>query len=346
VPATVEVHPGGSIQAAVNAAPPGTTILIDPGTYAEAVTVSKNGLSLIGLHGPGGAGVVIANPGGADTGILVTSVTGFTLRNVTVTGFGQNGVSLVHVDHFVVAHVALANDGQYGVFPLFSAHGLIEHSTATGQADTGFYVGQSHDVLLTNDVASHNVNGFEVENSVRVSVIGNASHDNVAGILVDLLPGLAVKVASDNLLVGNVVYNNNAPNTASPPDIVAAVPSGSGILIVGADRTTVEGNLVTGNNFTGIGLASTLFLGRLAHLPPAAFAGIDPNPDHNEIEDNVVVDNGARSPIPFAPGADLLWDGTGVGNCWMGNLFLTSFPSALPDCLPAPHGRRFSPTPG
>jgi hypothetical protein len=29
---------------------------------------------------------------------------------------------------------------------------------------------------------------------------------------------------------------------------------------------------------------------------------------------------------------DLAWDGTGVGNCWSGNVFATSFPPDLPTC--------------
>jgi hypothetical protein len=42
--------------------------------------------------------------------------------------------------------------------------------------------------------------------------------------------------------------------------------------------------------------------------------------------------NGAASPIPFLPAVDLLWDGSGVGNCWGHNRFITSFPNALPAC--------------
>jgi site-specific DNA recombinase len=62
---------------------------------------------------------------------------------------------------------------------------------------------------------------------------------------------------------------------------------------------------------------------------------IDPFPDRNEIRHNVVLANGDnidRLLDPF-PGSDLLWDGSGTGNCWSRNLFQTSFPE-LPDCEP------------
>ena len=53
---TMTVHPGESIQAAVTAAPPNTTIFVEPGVYHEstgapsAVVISQDGLQLIGLR--------------------------------------------------------------------------------------------------------------------------------------------------------------------------------------------------------------------------------------------------------------------------------------------------------
>ena len=75
-------------------------------------------------------------------------------------------------------------------------------------------------------------------------------------------------------------------------------------------------------------------LGSLAGIPPEAFADIDPNPDNARIIRNLVMKNGSKPPtlpIPL-PGVDFLWDGSGVNNCWMSNIFNTSFPSPLPKC--------------
>src|SRR4051812_16271249 len=44
--ATIVVHPGESIQAAINAAGPFTRILVLPGTYRESLTVTKDGIVL------------------------------------------------------------------------------------------------------------------------------------------------------------------------------------------------------------------------------------------------------------------------------------------------------------
>src|SRR6476619_6794365 len=45
---TITVRPGQSIQVAVDRAAPGTRIVILPGTYREAVDVTKDGLTLQG----------------------------------------------------------------------------------------------------------------------------------------------------------------------------------------------------------------------------------------------------------------------------------------------------------
>jgi parallel beta-helix repeat protein len=325
------VHSGESIQAAVSHAPAGAEIDVEAGTYAEAVTVARPGIHLVGLHDRHGVGVTLVNPGGADNGIVVTSAgAGFELRDFTVSGFDDNGVVLVGVDGFTLTHVTATNDGDYGLFPVQSAHGLIANCTVSGHRDTGIYVGQSTDIVVLGNTAFANVSGFEIENSTRVQVIGNESYNNAAGMMVQLLPGLPVTTSADILVAGNFVHDNNHFNFGDTADLVSFLPSGTGILVLGADRVTVVGNVVTGNNSFGIGVASTLLLGTIAGLPPEAFAGIEPNPDGVHVLGNLVRGNGQAPSNPLIPGADLVWDGSGTGNVWAGNLFDTSFPPALP----------------
>jgi parallel beta-helix repeat protein len=329
------VHNGGSIQSAVDAALPGTVISIEPGTYMEAVLVAKPGIKLIGLTNLKGAGVIIKNPGDEKNGINVTDAgDGFTLQNVTVQGFEENGVLLDSVDGFSLSHVYAFNNGGYGIFPVHSSHGVIEHCVASGHSDTGIYVGQSSDVEMRFNKAYANVNGFEIENSSDVSVTHNESYDNVAGILVDLLPGLDIKTASDIYISQNRVHDNNHENFGTPGELEASIPIGIGILILGADKTVVEQNIVRDNNFTGIAVFSSLVLVAIADVPPEDFADIEPNPDAVHVIKNVLHKNGAEPPkLPIdLPGVDLLWDGSGTGNCWSDNVFNTSYPSSLPAC--------------
>jgi parallel beta-helix repeat protein len=331
--ADIIVHTGHSIQAAVDAAGAGAVIAIEPGTYAEAVHVRTPGLTLVGLRGRNG-GVTIINPATEDNGVTVDPGSdGFTLVNVTVRGFGANGVFLSGVHGFLLSGVTAQDNGEYGLFPVHSSDGVIEHCRASGHNDTGIYVGQDTNVTVRASVTFANVNGIEFENVHHVRAVGNEAYDNVVGILVVLLPGLDAKSSSDVLVTGNRVHDNNHVNFAPPGDLASFVPTGSGILVVGADHVTVADNVVRGNQFVGIGVASTLVLGQLAGLAPEAFADIEPDPDFDRIVHNVLVRNGgAASPIPFLPAVDLLWIPAGSGNCWSRNAFKTSFPAALPRC--------------
>ena len=329
--AVIIVHAGGSIQAAINSTEGGAIIQIEPGVYDEAIVVDQPSIQLIGS----GDGVVIQNPGDEDNGITVgDNGDGFVLKNVTIQDFEENGVFMTRVDQFLLSHVVTINNGEYGLFPLFCSHGVIEHCSATGHKDTGIYVGQSTDVEMNFNAAYANVNGIEIENCSDIIASKNQSYDNVAGMLVVLLPGLPTKTSSNILITNNHVYNNNHENFSEPGGgFENFVPSGSGILVVGTDNTTVTDNNVNGNNFIGIATVSTLILGSLAGIPPEAFADIEPNPDGTKITSNVLHNNGSAPPqgIPL-PGVDLLWDGSGTNNCWKDNIYDSSFPSPLPLC--------------
>ncbi len=330
----IVVHRGGSIQAAIDVANPGGIIHIEAGTYNEAIVVNKPGIRLIGIACNPGEKVIIQNPGDLQNGITVNGGNGFTLKNVTVQNFKENGVLLSHVDNFLLSNVNAINDGAYGLFPVLCKNGVIEYCTATGHDDTGIYVGQSDNVSMQYNVAYGNVNGLEVENCRNVVVIKNHSYNNVAGLLIVLLPGLTIKTASGVLVTENNFENNNHVNFGNPADgFEALVPTGTGILNLGVDNVTIKNNKITNNNFTGIATVSVLVLGALAGLPPSAFADIEPNPDGTKITNNILVNNGTAPPagLPL-PGVDLLWDGSGVNNCWKNNTFSTSYPSPLPGC--------------
>jgi parallel beta-helix repeat protein len=333
---SITVKPGESIQAAVDAAKPGQTIFIKPGTYSEAIVVEKANIKIIGLTGGHNERVIIKNPGDADNGFTVRDAgDGFVLKNVTVRDFEENGVFLVRVDGFELVKIITINNGEYGLFPVRCMNGLIEDCSAQGHTDTGIYVGQSEKVVIRKNVAFENVNGLEIENCSEIIVSENEAYNNTGGILVILLPGLTVKSSANILIQDNNIHHNNLPNFAPPGDgFEVLVPQGSGILVVGVDNAVIKDNEIANNNFVGAAVVSTLVLGSLAGLPPEAFADIEPNADGATVVNNKLVSNGSNPPagLPL-PGVDLLWDGTGVNNCWKNNQFATSFPAPLPVCL-------------
>jgi parallel beta-helix repeat protein len=332
LPSSVTIGPGESIQAAVDAARPNTTIYLRPGTYLQSVVVNKSGIALVGLgpHKP-----VIADPAGAgdgaDNGIRVgDGGDGFQARNLVLKDFDRNGIFAARADHFVFSGVDAVACGEYGLFPVGAHGGVIDGCTATGHTDSGIYVGSSNDITVRNCRAWANVVGIEVENATDIDVLDNLVFDNTAGIGVFLLPGLSVTRAADVRLRGNVVVGNNRPNFGDPDDEVSSVPPGVGIFVLGVDRTTIERNVVVGNDLIGIGVGSLELFGRLEGLPPGAFDTVEPNSDGAKVRNNLVLLNGRGASNPVLPSGDLVWDGTGTDNHWRDNLFLTSVPRRLP----------------
>jgi parallel beta-helix repeat protein len=332
------VQPGGSIQAAVDQARPGAVIHVRPGTYAEAVVIQKPNITLMGLRGPRGQGVEIVNPGGAVHGVQVLpGGDGVRIMQLTVRGFGRNGIFIRGVDGFTVMHVTAEDNEDYGIYPVLSTNGVISHCTASGHADAGIYIGQSTGVRILHSTTFENVIGIEISNAIDIETAHNTAYNNTVGILAALLPGRQTLREARRIVVAhNRVYDNNLPNFADH-GLAQFVPVGSGILVLGIDDSVVEKNRVTGNDFIGIGLGSTLTLGAIAGLPPEAFADIEPDANGVIIRKNTVTGNGASPPpLPLPlPGVDLFWDTTGTGNCWDKNTYGTSFPGMLPACGPS-----------
>lgn len=326
-----EIVVSSTIQAAIDAARPGDTVLVPPGIYRENVLVTEDNITI-----QGSVGAILDGTGLAgDTGITVTPadpatrITGFRLSGLRVQHYSGNGVLLRQVDNFHISHGVYVDNEEYGIFPVLSSNGLIDFNHVAGANDTGLYVGQSNGVVVLKNHVTDCTVGIEVENSSDITVDNNTATGNTIGILVSLLPRLEVTVTRGITVTNNVLTGNNRPNpVVDPSDVLSRLPSGVGLLNLGGDSVTVQDNRMTQNKSAGIAIVQ---------VPPDIAAldpRIEPFPDNNAIVHNVAVQNG-RDPDPKIapfPGSDLLWDLSGTGNCWARNIFQTSYPTTLPAC--------------
>jgi hypothetical protein len=328
---TIVVGPGQSIQAAVNRANPGDTILVKAGVYHQSVQIRKDGITLRGsgdfrggtvLEPPktfpktfcntsfGPTGVCIVGKRVTKNGQVITPVTHDTVTALLVTGFPASGVFGYGTDNLTVTRVAALNDGEYGIARFESTDSVFANDTAIGNEEAGFYVGDSplaHSVVR-NSRASGNLFGIFIRHARHVTVEGNHLHGNCQGVIVldDGQPGGA----------GNATIEHNSVNKNNkfcPPSEDGPALQGGGILLLGATRTLVAGNSVAGNtgkqiNSGGIVVASAKQL----------TGGSDPNFD-------TIARNTAYRDHP----ADLIWDGTGTNVTFTGNHCGTSLPPGL-----------------
>jgi parallel beta-helix repeat protein len=336
-----------TIQAAVDAAQPGDTIVVPPGTYRESVLVDKSHLTIVGSH------AAIIDAEGFRTGIRVgtgrisrdgpapacppLAVEGFTLSGLTIKHGGFSGVFLVGVDGYHLTGTRYVDNPVYGPFPVCSRNGLIDFNHVVGgdsaggpSVDTGIYVGDDDQVTVRHNSVTNYVIGVVVENTIHAIVRDNLLKGNTAGVYVAVLPNHPRPFTDDVVVERNQVVHNNLPNPVPPDsgDDIGGVPTGVGIVNLGSDHVIVRSNRVLGNDSLGVIVLQNLF--------GPVDARIEPNPDFNQVRGNVILQNG-QSPDPvraITPGADIVYDGTGTGNCFADNVFATEFPAGITALFP------------
>ncbi len=348
------VHEGESIQAAVDSASPGDTILVSPGTYQEDPTslyglhITTANIRLIGkvrrgkgeagkvrllVNGDQQTGIFAAPPGCGytDSACASEDLQDFYVRGFTVEGFPQNGIQTRWVDGFKFVRNESVNNLNNGIYPTLSANGLVRNNVSYGSLDTAMWVAGSENVRVIGNELYGSPIGFEISVSNDVQVEWNSIHDNTVGVGL-FHPNAAgnpqLAVMADWVIKRNFIFNNNLPNPAPPTSFQAGLPPGVGVLLLGVSDNVIAKNFIANNDFAGIGVLGWCTATSLGdpsrdcvNDPPQA----DPSANNNLVYRNWLTGNG-QSPPPFLPlpGVDILYLQTppfepGTGNCFEQN---------------------------
>jgi len=243
-----------NLQIALIMAEAGSTVAIPAGTYKfiDGLSLDVEGVTLRGA-GEGETILDFSGQTGSGEGLLVTSanvtLSDFTIRDTTGDGIKSKGADGIIYKDLTVEWTGEpdAGNGAYGVYPVSSKNVLVDGVTVRGASDAGIYVGQSENIIVRNSLAEYNVAGIEIENSSYADVYGNTAQHNAGGVLIFDLPDLPVIGGHSTRVFDNDIKNNNTHNFAPPGNIVATVPSGTGVIIMANENVHVFGNRFAGN---------------------------------------------------------------------------------------------------
>ena len=347
-----------TIQAAVDAAVEGDLILVDEGTYEEAVDVTTPYITIRGVD----RNTVILDGGfELENGIRVLDTDGVVVENMTARNYVSNGFFWTGSDYYRGSYLTAYRNGDYGVYAFDAYHGQFDNSYGGGSPDAGFYIGECFrcDAVIDNVVSENNGLGYSGTNSGGdLYIVNSVFRNNRAGMAPNSGAYELCYPERETTIVGNLVYSNN--NTAADAIDVALTAHGNGILVAGGSRNLIERNRVWDHDRTGIGLvpfpeedANDLAPPQsewdtpcdetrdlpVEEIPAADCKAVEGllagcavmwHPYENRVIGNVVEDS--RIADLAVATADLF--GTGVttetlGNCFSGNTFTTSAPLAL-----------------
>ena len=253
-------------------------------------------------------------------GLKITNSENIILEDFTIEDAVGDNIKITDTKGITIRRIKSAwtgeiskKNGAYALYPVICENVLIEACEVLGASDAGIYVGQSKNVIIRNNKVYWNVAGIESENSENVSIYNNQAYNNTGGILVFDLPGLT-RYGRKIKVYDNEVYDNNFFNFAPPGNIVGAVPSGTGIMVLATREVEIYNNKLENNNTIEVATVS--------------YALIDAMNDQKSQENKdpgssaQIFEEGANMDLEYDPypGAIYIHDNTYGEVSWLPNL--------------------------
>jgi sulfatase modifying factor 1 len=208
-----------SIQAAISAAPEGSTIQVKAGTYKENLIITKP-LSLVG-EGPG---KTIIQGGIAILATKIINVTGFTVQgqgiqvqdsqtvsllNNVIEKSASDGLSIANSATVTVRESTIQNSKGSGIVIGLGSKAAISANTIHGNGGDGISIGASQADLRDNLITNNAGCGIRADSASQLSGSGNTSQANGGGNA-----------------CGNVPSELIVPTPPQPPLGMVLIPAG------------------------------------------------------------------------------------------------------------------------
>jgi hypothetical protein len=299
-----------SVTQAVSAAKPYDFILVGPGTYKEAVIVKTPHLTIRGVD----RNLVVFEGDHklANAFEVVSGANGVEVSNITAQNYQSNSFFWHDVVGYKGTFLTAINNVEYGIYAFNSTIGEFTDSYASGNGDSGFYIGGCFDckALISRVHAENNGLGYSGTNAGGIVINDSEWDNNMIGILPNTLPtepSYPQGGQAGVTITNNYVHDNNNDTAPSTFSLVGPVGAylGVGIGIAGGWNNRVIGNHVVNHKHYGI----------VVHYLTT------PSMSNQVLSNNI--EKAGDSAISF--------DGNGAQNCWAGNYSGTTATEASSD---------------
>ena len=242
----------------------GDTIQLPEGNYMFTKSLLMDGKKNITILGAGKDKTILSfkNQTEGAQGMYITHGENIIVQDFTIQDAKGDIIKVSEVRNLTLRNIRAKWTGEpsningaYALYPVLCKNVLMEGCEAIGSSDAGIYVGQSDSVIIRNNLAYWNVAGIESENSKYVEIYGNEAYDNTGGILIFDLPGLST-YGHTTKVYKNHVHDNNHENFATPGNVVASIPPGTGMLVLATHTLEVTDNDIKNNTSVGVGIVS------------------------------------------------------------------------------------------
>ena len=210
-----------TIQAGINAANPGDTVLVGPGTYVENINFMGKAITVKSSNGP--KQTIIDGSGAGPVAAFVTNegnksvLNGFTLQNGVGTyafGYQGGGVSISYasptIKHNVITNNTAGHGGGVGVYwgsPILTSNTITKNYAQFGGGIS--FIGTSNGQVLHNTISKNTADSgaaAELSGAANVLIEDNRILRNAA----TFGGGFWIVNESDEIIVQNLFAKNTA----------------------------------------------------------------------------------------------------------------------------------------
>jgi hypothetical protein len=280
-----------TIAAAVAAARPGDTVLIEPGTYNASLTIpaGKHDLTIQGADRNG----VVFDGRGTMRDAIDVEADRVTIENISAHSYLGNVFYWDDVRGFAARYLTVWNVLGYGIYAEHSTDGIVEHDYVSGAADAAYYIGECNPcrTVIRHVVARLSAVGYSGTNASGRLVIRDSRWDrNAAGILPNSYANEANPPQERATIVRNLVTGSGT--VPVPLHTPLAGFWGIGIGIAGGRDNIVERNTVSRSARYGIAVFPTEYWIPLDPRPRPAGKHGPWRPSGNRVSGNRVSGSG------------------------------------------------------